>query len=91
MLLIGRKKQVIGQIHLHAVAFPDRDGGKNVQIAVENMRGRLRQAGSDPLAVGVGRGLADPYSGIGLAESRDQPQRDRDAEDFEVMVIHLIA
>src|SRR5437879_4825840 len=44
------QKQVAGEIDLHARAFPNSDGGQNVQETVENLFSRCSETGAKSLA-----------------------------------------
>ena len=66
MIRIRRKKQVLREIHFHAVTLPDRDGGRYLYKAIKDRGRRLRNAARR--AVGECLGTA---RGDGAATLRD--------------------
>src|ERR1700733_1923248 len=91
VVLIRRKEHVLRDVDLDAVAFADRDGGWNVDEAVENVGARLREAGSDTGFVRLGAGFVKAFVEIGdLGCTGDDTQRDRRAEDLDIVVVDLV-
>ena len=88
---IGGQLQVTREIHLDAVALPNRHGREQVQKPIEDARARLRDAGADALAIRVEGGRVEADAALPLREAGDGPERERHAEDLRVVPIHLIA
>jgi hypothetical protein len=92
MIGVIRENEIIGQIHLDSMPFPDSDGWQDVQVAIQNPVGRLGQAigQSGPIDVAS----ADSPGAIGhstIRETGDQTQGCRQTKDLEVMIVDLVA
>jgi len=46
---LRRKKQVLREIHFHAVALPNRDGGRYLYETIKDRGGRLRNTAGRPV------------------------------------------
>jgi hypothetical protein len=93
VLGVIRDQQVFGEIDLHAMALANGDGGEQVQEPAQNVRGRLREAGSHALAVGICRGLRQSQTaGVAtdLGQTTDCSHCDGYTEDLQVMMVDLI-
>src|SRR5881396_673437 len=91
MLVISRQPQVLREIDLYAVAFPNRESGQHVQIAVEDSQRGLGETCSNALLVSIKPRAVKSGPGVALAKTGDRADRQRDSENLHVVVIHLIA
>ena len=91
MVRVRRKKQVLCEIDLHAMSFPNRDRGWYLDETVKNARRGLRNTACSPvrerLGAARGKGAATLRD---LAGPGDYTQRDRGAEDLNVVIIDLV-
>src|ERR1035438_3959732 len=88
---VRRKKQVLREIHFHAVALPNRDGGGYLYEAVKDSGGRLRNTARSPVRECLGSARCNgPATLSDLACSGNHAQGDRRAEDLKVVVVDLI-
>src|ERR1035438_851442 len=62
---VRRKKQVLREIHFHAVALPDRDGGRYLYEAVKDSGGRLRNTARRPVGECLGTAGRDGAATLG--------------------------
>src|ERR1017187_6940271 len=85
---IRGKEHVLREIHFHAVSLPNRDGGRNLNEAVKDRCGGLRntRCGANRERLGATRGNG-PAPLRDLAGSGDHTQSDRGAEDLKVVVV----
>ena len=91
MVRVRRKKQVLREIHFHAVALPNRDGGRYLYEAVKDRGGRLRNTARSPIGECLGTARGDGAATLrDLACSSNHTQSYRGAEDLEVVVVDLI-
>ncbi len=91
MITIRRQQHVLREIDLHAVPFPDGDGGRNLHEAVKDRGRRLRDAGSGASGERLRTAGRDGSAALlDLACSGDDAQGDRSSEDFKVMVVNLV-
>ena len=91
MVLVCREKQILAEINLHPMPFPNRDRWWYLNETVEDgtrtlgyssgcsIGKRLRSAGGDGAA-----------ARRDLAGSRDDSQRDRCPEDLQVVVVDFV-
>src|ERR1035438_8588450 len=88
---IRGKKHVLRKIHFHAVSLPNRDSGRNLNEAVKNRRGGLRNTGcrAGRECLGATR-CNSPASLRDLTGSGDDTQSDRGAEDLKIVVVDLV-
>src|ERR1035437_6775728 len=88
---ISRKEHVLREIHFHAVSLPNRDSGRNLNEAVKNRRGGLRNTGcrAGRECLGATR-CNSPASLRDLTGSGDDTQSDRGAEDLKIVVVDLV-
>jgi len=88
---VRRKKQVLREIHFHAMALPDRDGGRYLYEAIKDSGGRLRKHCRGPVRECLGSARCNgPATLSDLACSGNHAQGDRRAEDLKVVVVDLI-
>ena len=91
MVRVRRKKQVLREIHFHAVALPDRDGGRYLHEAIKDSGRRLRNTARGPGGERLRTARRDGAATLrDLARSGNHTQSDRGAEDLEVVVVDLI-
>src|SRR5258708_2980336 len=91
--LIGREVEVVRQIDLDAVAFPDGDVGQAIQVSIHRLRGRLggrfTHAARDDH--GAPAASTEPGGSDELRQPRDETDGGGRAERRAVMLIDLIA
>src|ERR1700687_223954 len=88
---VRRKKQVLREIHFHAVALPNRDGGRYLDEAVKDSGCRLRNTGCSAVGKCLRTAGGDgPATLRDLARSGNHAQSYRRAEDLEVVVVDLV-
>ena len=91
MIRVRRKKQVLREIHFHAVTLPDRDGGRYLYEAVKDSGRRLRNTARSPVRECLGTARGNRAATLSdLACPSNHTQSDRGAEDLEVVVVDLI-
>src|SRR5713226_6824813 len=88
---VRRKKQVLREIHFHAMSFPNRDRGRYLNEAVKDSGRRLRNIVRSPVGecLGAARGNGAPTL-RDLACSSDHTQSYRGAEDLKVVIVYLV-
>jgi len=88
---VRRKKQVLREIHFHAMALPDRDGGRYLYEAIKDSGGRLRNTAHGAVRECLGAVRCNGAATLSdLACSDNHAQSDRRAEDLKVVVVDLI-
>src|SRR5205807_1255440 len=73
------------------VPLADGHRRKNVEKAVEDLRGGLRGALREPLAHEIAAGRREGARRSAFGHGPDRSNRERGAEDAEVMVVDLVA
>src|SRR4029077_20275115 len=76
---------------LDPVPLADRDGRKNVQEFVEDLRGGLSSALREALAHEVAARGSESAGGSAFGYGSDRADRKRSAEDAKVVVVDLVA
>ncbi len=89
MVLVGGQKHVLGDVDLDAMPLEDRVSGHDVDEAVEHVRTRLREAGSDALTVGIRASLVVTAVGRGLSSTSDNPKGNAGSEYLGIVVVDL--
>ena len=91
MVRVRRKKQVLREIDLHAMSFPNRDRGWDLDETVKNARRGLRNTACRPVRerLGAARGYGAATL-RDLARSGDHTQSYRGPEDLKVVIIDLV-
>jgi len=88
---VGRQKQVLREIHFHAMSLPDRDGGRNLHESVKDSVRRLRDAGRGSVGERLGTVRGDGAAALrDLACPGNHAQSDRSTEDFKVVIVYLV-
>src|SRR5713101_7504382 len=88
---VRRQKQVLRKIHFHAMALPNRDGGRYLHEAVKNAGRGLRNTGRSSIGERLRAAGGDGAAALrDLAGSGNHSQGDRGAEDFLVVVVDLV-
>ena len=91
MVRIRRKKQVLREIHFHAVALSNCDGGRYLYEAIKDRGRRLRNTPRRPVGERLGTARRNGAATLSdLAGSGNHTQCDRGAEDLEVVVVNFI-
>ena len=91
MVGIRRQKHVLREIDLHAMAFPNGDGWRNLYEAVKDGGSGLRNTGGSTVGEALGTTRRDgPTSLRNLARSGDYAQSNRGTEDLKVVVVDLV-
>src|SRR5260370_39304973 len=91
VVLIGRQKHVLCEIDLHAMSLAYGDRWRNLHKAIHNCRSGLRHGRSRTAGENLRAGAAVNASALGnLSRTCNDSESKRAAEDFEVVVVHLI-
>ena len=90
MVFIRWHCQILLQIDLDPLTFPDGEGRKDVEKLVENVRRGLGKAIGDALAIHIRCGDVCSVLRVLLGEARDHAQCDGRTKDLQVMVVNLI-
>src|SRR5487761_1224978 len=91
VVLVCGQQHILREADLHPMAFADRNRRRYLKKLVEYRGSRLRNAGGGP-----GRKCLRPAGRNrtptlrNFARSRDHAQRNRHAEDLQIMVVHLV-
>src|SRR5260370_2078328 len=85
------KREVARKIDLDAVPLADGHRRKNVEKAIEDLRGRLRGTLRESLAHEIPSGCREGARGSTFGNGPDRSNRERGTEDAEVMVVDLVA
>ena len=91
MIEVIGQREIAREIDFHAMAFPDRHRGHDVEEFVEDLRGGLRGALRESLTHEVASGRVECASGAGFAHGSKRSDRERDSEDAKVVVVDLVA
>ena len=91
MIRVIGKREVARKIDLDAVPLTDGHRGKNVEKAIEDLRGGLRGTLREPLAHEIPSGRREGARRSAFGHGPDRSNRERGAEDAEVMVVDLVA
>src|ERR1700737_1760868 len=73
------------------MALADCDRWQNVEELVQNLRGRLSHASRKSLTHDVCAGCREGAARSGFGDGSQNTDGERDAEDAQVVVVHLIA
>src|SRR5580704_3616255 len=88
---VRRKKQVLREIHFHAVSLSDRDGGRYLHEAIKDRGGRLRNTARSPGGECLGTASRDGAATLrDLARPGNHTQSYRGTKDLEVVIVDLI-
>src|SRR5260370_26992005 len=88
---VRRKKQVLREIHFHAVALSNCDCGRYLHEAIKDRGGRLRNTACSSVGECLGTARRDGAPTLrDLARPGNHTQSYRGTEDLEVVVVDLI-
>ena len=91
MIRVRRKKQVLREIHFHAMALSYCDGGRYLYEAVNDRGRRLRNTARSPIGECLGTARGNGAATLSdLARSGNYTQSDRGAENLKVMIVDLV-
>ena len=91
MVCVIRDREITGELNLDAVAFADRDGRQNIQEFVQDALRGLAETFANTLLDALGPGLREDCAGTRFRNAADCADSKRSTEDFQVMVVDLIA
>src|SRR6516164_2232154 len=91
MSAVVGQREVARQIDFDPVPRADGDGRKKVEKAVKNLRRGLRGTLRESLAHEVGAGSRQCTRGANPGDSTNRANRERGAEDAEIVVVDLVA
>src|SRR5713101_6842352 len=88
---VRRQKQILREIHFHAVALPNRDGRGYLHEAIKDRGRRLRNTASRPVGECLGTAGGNRAAALrDFARSGDHAQSYGGAENLKVMIVDLV-